>query len=157
MDTSSANVKKLDPKDVAKYSEIFEMFDKTKRGSFGVKELKEVMQSYGLNANEQQLYEMVAQIDTNNNGLVTFDQFMAVFTQRMADSEKEEEMREAFKVLDKDGNGFLPIPYLKRLMTEMGDKMTNEEWDQLLETISMTGNEDINYEEMITILMSTQK
>ncbi|CAG2106378.1 unnamed protein product [Medioppia subpectinata] len=148
--------KKLKPEELAKYEEVFRVFDTSGKGAFGVKELKRVMLFYGMSANEQQLYEMVAQIDTINNGLVTFEEFLAVFLHKLSDTEKEDEMREAFRVLDTNGNGFLPVPQLKRLMTETGEKLSPEEWDQLLSQVSMDDNEDLNYEELIAILMSTQ-
>ena len=43
------------------------------------------------------------------------------------DSEIEDEIREAFKVFDKDGNGFISAAELRHVMTNLGEKLTDEE------------------------------
>ena len=38
----------------------------------------------------------------------------------MKDTDSEEEIREAFKVFDKDGNGFISAAELRHVMTNLG-------------------------------------
>ncbi|XP_054166671.1 calmodulin-like [Oppia nitens] len=148
---------KTKKEDDNKYKDIFKMFDKQNVGYFGVREVREVMQSYNMVATEQNIYEMVAQLDTNNNGFVTFDRFVSIFTNKIKDTEMEEEMREAFKVIDNDGNGFISAKEFNKIITQVGDKFSDSEWNQLVHELNFGKNEEINYEELITSLMSTQK
>lgn len=41
--------------------------------------------------------------------------------------DSEEEIREAFRVFDKDGNGFISAAELRHVMTNLGEKLTDEE------------------------------
>ena len=45
----------------------------------------------------------------------------------MADTDTEEEIKEAFKVFDKDGNGFISAAELRHVMTSLGEKLSDEE------------------------------
>jgi len=45
----------------------------------------------------------------------------------MKDTDSEEEILEAFKVFDKDGNGFISAAELRHIMTNLGEKLTDEE------------------------------
>ena len=45
----------------------------------------------------------------------------------MKDTDTEEELIEAFKVFDRDGNGFISAAELRHVMTNLGEKLTDEE------------------------------
>ena len=53
------------------------------------------------------LQEMVAEVDADGSGTVDFPEFLSLMARKARDADSEEELREAFKVFDKDGNGFI--------------------------------------------------
>ena len=60
--------------------------------------------------------------------------------------EPEEQLRTAFKVFDRNGNGKLNAMELKQTMTSFGEKMTKEEIDYMIRTADVTGDGQINYD-----------
>ena len=50
---------------------------------------------------------MVAEVDADGSGTVDFPEFLSLMARKAKDADSEEELREAFKVFDKDGNGFI--------------------------------------------------
>lgn len=66
-----------------------------------------MMRSLGQNPTEAELRDMVSEVDADKNGTIDFPEFLGLMARKMKDTDSEEELREAFKVFDKDGNGFI--------------------------------------------------
>lgn len=58
----------------------------------------------------------------------------------MKDTDSEEEILEAFKVFDKDGNGFISAAELRHVMTNLGEKLTDEEVDEMIREADIDGD-----------------
>ena len=68
------------------------------------------------------------------------------------DSDIEEEIREAFRVFDKEGNGFIATAELAGVLQNIGDVLSEEETDELIAEADMDGDGNINYEEFVAML-----
>merc|ERR1712151_427786 len=66
----------------------------------------------------------------------------------------EEELIEAFKVFDRDGNGFISAAELRHVMTNLGEKLTDEEVDEMTREADVDGDGQINYEEFVKMMMA---
>ena len=71
-----------------------------------------------------------------------------------SETELQEEILEAFKVFDKDGNGFISAAELRHIMTNLGEKLTDEEVDEMIREADIDGDGQINYEEFVKMMMS---
>lgn len=45
----------------------------------------------------------------------------------MKDTDSEEEIAEAFRVFDKDGNGLISVNEIRHVMSNLGEKLSDEE------------------------------
>lgn len=72
-----------------------------------------------------------------------------MMARKMKDTDSEEEIREAFRVFDKDGNGFISAAELRHVMTNLGEKLTDEEVDEMIREADIDGDGQVNYEGMI--------
>jgi calmodulin len=77
-----------------------------------------------------------------------------MMARKMQDTDTEEEIREAFKVFDKDGNGFISAAELRHVMTNLGEKLTDEEVDEMIREADVDGDGQINYEEFVKMMLS---
>lgn len=62
--------------------------------------------------------------------------------------DSQEELREAFKVFDKDGNGFISAAELRHVMTNLGEKLTDEQVEEMIKEADIDGDGQVNYEGM---------
>lgn len=58
----------------------------------------------------------------------------------MKDTDSEEEIREAFKVFDRDNNGFISAAELRHVMTSIGEKLTDDEVDEMIREADTDGD-----------------
>lgn len=65
---------------------------------------------------------------------------------KMKDGDAEEEIKEAFRLFDKDGNGFISAAELRHVMTCIGEKLTDEEVDDMLNEADLDGDGMVNYQ-----------
>ena len=50
---------------------------------------------------------MINVVDADGNGTVAFPEFLSLMARKIKDADTDEELIEAFKVFDRDGNGFI--------------------------------------------------
>jgi calmodulin len=112
----------LTDEQIAEFKEAFSLFDKDGDGTITTKELGVVMRSLGQNPTEAELVDMINEVDTDGNGNIDFPEFLTMMSKKMKDSDSEDEIREAFKVFDKDGNGFISAAELRHVMTNLGGR-----------------------------------
>ncbi|KER25111.1 hypothetical protein T265_14277, partial [Opisthorchis viverrini] len=137
----------LTEEQIAEFKEAFSLFDKDGDGTITTKELGTVMRSLGQNPTEAELQDMINEVDADGNGTIDFPEFLTMMARKMKDTDSEEEIREAFRVFDKDGNGFISAAELRHVMTNLGEKLTDEEVDEMIREADIDGDGQVNYEE----------
>ncbi|ETS64955.1 calmodulin [Moesziomyces aphidis] len=139
---------------IAEFKEAFSLFDKDGDGTITTKELGTVMRSLGQNPTEAELQDMVNEVDADGNGTIDFPEFLTMMARKMKDTDSEEEIKEAFKVFDKDGNGFISAAELRHVMTNLGEKLSDNEVDEMIREADVDGDGQINYEEFVNMMLS---
>ena len=134
--------------------EVFDLFDKDKDGCITTKELGDVMRALGANPTPSELVEMINQLDQNGSGLIEFNPFLEVFAEKIKDPNAELHIMEAFKIFDKDGTGVISSHELRHVITTLGEKLTEEEADELIREADIDGDGTINYHEFVKIMIS---
>ncbi|RXM94687.1 Calmodulin [Acipenser ruthenus] len=131
---------------LSEFKEAFSLFDKDGDGTITTKELGTVMRSLGQNPTEAELQDMINEVDADGNGTIDFPEFLTMMARKMKDTDSEEEIREAFRVFDKDGNGYISAAELRHVMTNLGEKLTDEEVDEMIREADIDGDGQVNYE-----------
>lgn len=88
----------------------------------------------------------------SESGTIDFDEFLQMMARKMRDTDTTEELKEAFKVFDKDGNGFISASELRHVMKSLGERLTDEEVDEMIKEADLDGDGQVNYEGRVEIL-----
>ena len=72
----------------------------------------------------------------------------------MKDQYTEEDIIEAFRVFDKDGNGTISAAELRHVMTNLGEKLADEEVDEMIREADVNGDGIIDYKEFTKIILN---
>ncbi|KAH8381938.1 hypothetical protein KR009_001095, partial [Drosophila setifemur] len=142
----------LTEEQVAEFKEAFSQFDKDATGTISTRELGAVMRILGQNPTEGELQDLISEIDANGNGQIDFNEFCQLMAKQMRETDTEEEMREAFKIFDRDGDGFISPAELRFVMINLGEKVTDEEIDEMIREADFDNDGMINYEEFVWMI-----
>lgn len=69
-----------------------------------------------------------------------------MMAKKMKETDNDEELREAFRVFDRDGNGYISAAELRHVMTNLGEKLTDEEVDEMIKEADVDGDGIISYD-----------
>ncbi|XP_068081958.1 calmodulin isoform X2 [Anabrus simplex] len=144
----------LTEEQVAEFKEAFMLFDKDEDGTITMAELGVVMRSLGQRPTETELRDMVNEVDVDGNGTIEFNEFLQMMSKKMKGADGEDELREAFRVFDKNNDGLISSTELRHVMTNLGEKLSDEEVDDMIREADLDGDGMVNYEEFVTILTS---
>ena len=150
----TTNTDQLTEEQIQEFKEAFALFDKDGDGTITTKELGTVMRSLGQNPTEAELQDMINEVDADGNGTIDFPEFLSLMARKIKDTDTEEELREAFKVFDRDGNQLISAAELRQVMTTLGEKLTDEEVDEMIREADIDGDGQINYEEFVRMMMA---
>ncbi|XP_022138814.1 calmodulin-like protein 8 [Momordica charantia] len=134
--------------------EAFCLFDKNRDGCITPDELRTVMiRQLGLNPTEQELKDMIREVDADGNGTIEFGEFLTLMSKIMKE-EAEEKLKEAFKVFDKNQDGYISANELSHVhvMLNLGEKLTEEEVVQMIREADLDGDGRVNYDEFVKIM-----
>ena len=75
-----------------------------------------------------------------------FPEFLALMSRKINSEETEEDLKEAFRVFDKQGNGFISASELRHVMANIGSKMMSAEIDEMIKAASESEDGMVDYE-----------
>merc|ERR1719385_170663 len=130
----------LDQIQSAEFREAFDEFDKDGSGAISSKELLGVMRAMGQNPTEDELNNMVMEVDLDGNGTIEFPEFLEMMKQKASAVDQEGELREAFRIFDRNKDGYISMKELKKVTTLLGATLTKDEVDEFMKEADVDGN-----------------
>ncbi|XP_029772433.1 centrin-4-like [Suricata suricatta] len=132
--------------------EAFDLFDVDRSGTIDVKELKIAMQALGFEPKKGEIKKIIAEIDKEGIGTISFEDFLAIMSVKM--SEKEEILK-GFKLFADDNTGSITLNNIKRVAKELGENVTHDELKKMLDEADRDRDGEINEEEFLRMMKKT--
>ena len=110
------------------------------------------MRTFGWTPTEGELQELIGVIDMDENGCISFDEFVWLMSQDIHDEDIEDEIRDAFRVFDREGHGFISVIDLTDLLSKIGEKLSMDEVEELISEADIDGDGNIYYDEFIAMI-----
>jgi centrin-2/centrin-1 len=124
-------------------------------GTIDAKELKVAMRALGFEPKKEEIKKMISDIDKDGSGTIDFNEFLEMMTAKMGEKDSKEEILKAFRLFDDDETGKISFKNLKRVAKELGENMTDEELQEMIDEADRDGDGEINEEEFMRIMKKT--
>ena len=112
------------------------------------------MRSLGQNLSEAEIKEMIDIVDEDKNGTIDFQEFLHLMARKMKIIDKEEELLDAFNILDRDGSGKISKYELRYIIMSTDSKIKGDDIEDIIKTIGTDEEGKIDLQDFIDILMS---
>jgi calmodulin len=142
----------LTDEQVAEIRDAFTMYDKEKKGEIPTSLLGPVMKNLGHNLKPDQLAECIDAVDGDGSGTVDFDEFLALMAKKTKEAEDERELREVFRVFDKNSRGVIDVADLKMIFKALDPDMPDDEVEQIISEVDEDGSGTVDYEEFYKLM-----
>lgn len=131
--------------------EAFELFDEDGGGSIDAKELETAMRTLGFEPKKAEVQKMIQEVDNDGTGSIDFQEFLAMMTKKILERDPRAEMVKAFKLYDTEGTGGITFENLKRMATELGEKMSDQDLQEMLMEGDRNCDGEVDVEEFLRI------
>ncbi|KAJ9677130.1 hypothetical protein PVL29_022231 [Vitis rotundifolia] len=133
---------------------IFSRFDTDSDGSLTLLELAALLRSLGLKPSGDQIHSLLANMDSNGNGSVEFDELVSAIMPDMNEEIliNQEQLLEVFRSFDRDSNGYITAVELAGAMAKMGQPLTYRELTDMIREADTNGDGVISFNEFSSIM-----
>lgn len=143
----------LDDEALEEIREAFNLFDTEGKACIDVRELKAAFRALGFQVKKAEIRQMFIDMDKDlSSSTVTFDEYLEMVTPRMQSRDSREEIMKVFALFDDDNTGAISFKNLKRVATELGENLTDEELQEMIDEADRDGDGVINEEEFYRVM-----
>lgn len=103
----------------------------------------------GHQLDQSMLDEIIAEVDVDGSGQIEFEEFATLAARFLVEEDAEamqQELKEAFRLYDKEGNGYITTDVLREILRELDDKITEDDLDMMIEEIDSDGSGTVDFD-----------
>merc|ERR1711931_34187 len=140
----------------AEIREAFDLFDTDGTGTINIKELKVALRALGFEPKKEELKILIQEVDADTNGSIDFNDFLKIMSQKMNERDPKDEILKAFKLFDDDQTGKISFKNLKAIAKQLGENLTDEELQEMIDEADMDGDGEVNESEFLRMMKKTE-
>ncbi|CDK24312.1 unnamed protein product [Kuraishia capsulata CBS 1993] len=134
------------------YKDAFSLFDKKGTGKVAVDSLGDLLRAVGQNPTLAEISQLQTQVSSDLD-YTTFVKIVDRPEGFKALGQPEDYIK-GFQVFDKNMTGFIGVGELRYILTSIGEKLTDEEVDELLKGVNVTEDQNVDYVEFVKSILA---
>ncbi|XP_050090487.1 troponin C, isoallergen Bla g 6.0101-like isoform X1 [Anopheles aquasalis] len=149
------SVDDLDKAQLELLRNAFNAFDQEKKGCIGTQMVGTILSMLGHQLDDKMLKEIIDEVDADGSGELEFEEFVTLAARFMVEEDAEamqQELKEAFRLYDKEGNGYITTQVLREILKELDDNLSNEDLDMMIEEIDSDGSGTVDFDEFMEVM-----
>ncbi|XP_011498408.1 PREDICTED: troponin C-like [Ceratosolen solmsi marchali] len=144
----------MDEEQVQMLKRAFSMFDPSKSGKIEKEKVRTILNTLGHTFDDHDLDIMLKAEDIEGTGVVSFDSFfrVACHFQEEDDEALQKELKEAFRLYDKEEKGYIPTSSLREILHALDDQITPDQMDGMIAEIDTDGSGTVDFDEFMEMM-----
>jgi len=133
----------------------FQMFDQGKTGFIESAKIATILNTIGHTFDDEELQALIDENDPEGTGKLNFDAFSAIAGHFLEEEDAEamqEELKEAFRLYDREGNGYITTGTLREILKALDDKLGPEDLDGIIAEIDTDGSGTVDFDEFMEMM-----
>merc|ERR1719461_2046319 len=126
------------------FRKVFKEFDKDGDSFINKKELKNLLARWKVIVSDEEADDIMNEIDKNKDGKIDFNEFYDYMEDQ---SNPRHDLRQTFKLFDKDGDGYISKKELTDTLELLGKKMGKAQINAILQEADQDGDGKISFDE----------
>ncbi|XP_033218836.1 troponin C-like [Belonocnema kinseyi] len=150
-----ATPNKMDEEQVQMLRRAFSMFDSQKQGKIEKEKVRTILNTLGHTFDDHELETLLKEEeDEDDSGRLNFESFyrVACHFQEEDDEALQKELKEAFRLYDKEGNGYIPTSSLREILAALDDQITPDQMDGMIAEIDTDGSGTVDFDEFMEMM-----
>ncbi|KAG9280842.1 calmodulin-like protein 4 [Astyanax mexicanus] len=139
---------------ITEFKECFSLYDKKHKGKIKAQDLITVMRCLGCSPTLMEVDRHLKRHNIDKCEELDFSTFLTIMYEQLQQENPEAEILQALSRMDKQKNGYVLASELRATLRVMGEKLTDQEVDELFREAGVGDDENIHYEEfakMVTL------
>ena len=147
----------LTEEQIAEFKSAYKAHSKDDETPLQNKDLGTVIRSLGFYSSEAEVAQMIEEGDAEGMGWIDIQDFFKLMAKQIKEPiMTEDEIRSAFRVFDKESNGFISATELRHVLMGVGEPLTEEEMEELIRNAEVDGDGQVNYEEFVSRMLNKE-
>ncbi|XP_026495197.2 troponin C, isoallergen Bla g 6.0101-like [Vanessa tameamea] len=146
----------LDQSQIQMLRKAFDTFDQEKKGVISTDMIGTILDMLGHELDDDTLTEIIQEYDVNGTGVLEFKEFCSLAARFMVEELDAEamlaELREAFRLYDREGNGYITTEVLKEIFKELDNTLSNEDLESMITEIDTDGSGTVDFDEFLEVM-----
>jgi Ca2+-binding EF-hand superfamily protein len=134
------------------YKETFNFFDRDGDGIISRPDLFHIMKMMNQEPNSEEIIEIMKINDKNKDSKICFQDFKEIME---TDNDSPNQLLQAFKIFDKDGNGLVDQEELKTILENFGEYLDDKEIERMIKEIDNDGDGFISLEDFVNAMSNS--
>uniref|UniRef100_A0A8D0H817 Calglandulin n=1 Tax=Sphenodon punctatus TaxID=8508 RepID=A0A8D0H817_SPHPU len=134
---------------INEFKECFSLYDKKHKGKIRAGDLITVMRCLGSSPTPAETERHLHTHKIGNNAELDFSTFLTIMYRQMQQEDPKNEILLAMTMADKQKTGFITVAELRAKLTKLGEKLSEEEVDDLLKEANVGHNGIVKYEDLV--------
>lgn len=130
----------------------FNMFSDSKTDMIENEKVEDILKTLGYPFVKAELQRAIHKEDVKNTGRISFDSFCNIMIPYLPINDEEDdeimqqELKEAFKLYDKAGNGYIPVSSLREILSALDDQLTPDQINEMITEIDTDGSGTVDFD-----------